>query len=165
MGYEIHTFYDGEILQANDLNKIEAGIIAIEESINDKIVVKNEYGKIDINCIPEDFILMDDIEEVLRIAKESGEFNGPQGPMGPTGPAGAQGIQGPAGAQGLQGEQGIQGPMGPTGPAGEQGPQGEPGPAGDTPIYGEDYWTKEDKAMIISEIKDYVDNQFLNGEW
>lgn len=149
MGYDRHTFYDGDILQANDLNKIEAGIIAIEQSINDKIVVKNEYGKIDINCIPEDFILMDDIEEVLRIAKESGEFNGPQGPMGPTG------LQG---EQGLQGKQGIQGPPG---EPGEQGPPGEPGPAGYTPMRERDYWTDTDKA----EIKAYIDEKILGGEW
>ena len=38
---------------------------------------------------------------------------------------------------------------------------GVPGKDGDTPLRGVDYWTDADKA----EIKAYVDEQILNGEW
>lgn len=44
------------------------------------------------------------------------------------------------------------------GPQGEQGPQGADGY---TPKKGVDYWTDADK----NEIKNYVDNAILNGEW
>ena len=44
---------------------------------------------------------------------------------------------------------------------GAQGPQGEPGTAGYSPVRGIDYWTETDKA----EIKSYVDEAILNGEW
>lgn len=53
---------------------------------------------------------------------------------------------------------------GPTGPQGEIGPagaQGAQGPAGYTPVRGTDYWTDADKA----EIKTYVDEAILGGEW
>lgn len=67
------------------------------------------------------------LEEQLKIAKDSGEFDGPKGDpftyddftpeqlaalTGPQGETGPQGIQGEAGPQGPQGEQGPQGPAG-----------------------------------------------------
>jgi len=39
--------------------------------------------------------------------------------------------------------------------------QGAQGPKGDKPIKGVDYWTEAD----IAEIKGYVDDAILNGEW
>lgn len=39
--------------------------------------------------------------------------------------------------------------------------QGKDGKDGKTPVRGVDYWTDEDKA----EIKKYVDDAILNGEW
>lgn len=39
--------------------------------------------------------------------------------------------------------------------------RGEKGDKGDTPIKGTDYWTAED----IAEIKGYVDDAILGGEW
>ena len=39
--------------------------------------------------------------------------------------------------------------------------QGMPGSDGYTPLRGVDYWTEADKA----EIREYVDNTILNGEW
>lgn len=47
---------------------------------------------------------------------------------------------------------------GPQGPQGIPGPQGETGPA---PVRGTDYWTAAD----IAEIKSYVDDAILGGEW
>ena len=71
------------------------------------------------------------------------------------------GVDGAAGADGAQGPEGPQGPQGETGPEGPQGPQGETGPAGYNPVRGTDYWTDADKA----EIKAYVDEAILGGEW
>ena len=39
--------------------------------------------------------------------------------------------------------------------------RGEKGDKGDTPVKGTDYWTAED----IAEIKGYVDDAILGGEW
>lgn len=76
------------------------------------------------------------INQALEIAKESGDFTGPQG------------IQGP---QGLQGEVGPQGPKGDTGATGPKGSDGR------TPIKGTDYWTTADKQEIVNETKDAID--------
>lgn len=59
------------------------------------------------------------------------------------------------GNKGPRGLRGIQGPQG------EQGPQGIQGEAGYTPARGTDYWTTAD----IAEIKSYVDEAILGGEW
>lgn len=64
-------------------------------------------------------------------------------------------ARGPKGETGPQGEQGLQGERGP------QGVKGDTGEAGYTPVRGIDYWTEEDK----SEIKSYVDEAILGGEW
>lgn len=74
------------------------------------------------------------------------------------------GADGAAGKDGSQGEQGIRGEKGETGaqgPQGEQGVQGEKGDPGYSPVRGTDYWTDEDK----NEMKAYIDNAILNGEW
>lgn len=47
------------------------------------------------------------------------------------------------------------------GAKGDPGKQGEKGEDGYTPVRGTDYWTDADKA----EIKSYVDDAILNGEW
>lgn len=69
----------------------------------------------------------------------------------------------------------IVGPVGPKGADGTmtfedltpeqreslRGPEGPKGADGCTPARGEDYWTDAD----IEEIKSYVDNAILGGEW
>jgi hypothetical protein len=72
--------------------------------------------------------------------------------------SGAQGIQGPQGEQGIQGIQGIQGEKGSDGAKGDKGDKGD---SGYSPVRGTDYWTEADKA----EIKAYVDEAILGGEW
>ena len=42
-----------------------------------------------------------------------------------------------------------------------KGGKGDPGKDGYTPVRGKDYWTDADKA----EIKSYVDEAILGGEW
>lgn len=47
------------------------------------------------------------------------------------------------------------------GDKGDTGDAGKNGSDGKTPVRGTDYWTEADKA----EIKSYVDEAILNGEW
>lgn len=47
------------------------------------------------------------------------------------------------------------------GDKGDTGAAGKNGSDGKTPVRGTDYWTEADKA----EIKSYVDEAILNGEW
>ncbi len=58
----------------------------------------------------------------------------------------------------LKGDKGDPGPKGDTGNTGATGPTG---PAGKTPERGVDYWTEKDK----NDIKSYVENAILGGEW
>lgn len=98
---------------------------------------------------------------------------GPQGPQGAAGPIGPQGIPGEQGVPGIQGEQGQKGDKGETGPRGPAGADGAPGKDGQpgkdgadgkdgySPVRGVDYWTPDD----VAEIKAYVDEAILGGEW
>lgn len=53
------------------------------------------------------------------------------------------------------------GDTGDVGPVGPPGSKGDTGASGYTPVRGTDYWTEADKA----EIRSYVDNAILGGEW
>ena len=86
---------------------------------------------------------------------------GPQGEKGEKGNQGEPGAAGPQGEKGEKGDQGEPGAAGPQGEKGEKGDQGEPGANGYTPIRGKDYWTEDD----ITQIKAYVDETILGGEW
>lgn len=103
-------------------------------------------------------------------AQQLESLRGPQGLQGERGPAGPQGnpftygdftaaqlaaLTGPAGPAGPQGQTGARGDTGPV------GPQGTAGPAGYSPVRGTDYWTPDD----IAQIKGYVDDAILGGEW
>ena len=55
------------------------------------------------------------VENVLRAAKDSGEFDGARGIQGEKGDPGEPGPQGPAGPQGEKGEKGDPGAQGPKG--------------------------------------------------
>lgn len=104
-------------------------------------------------------------EEQLKLLKgpkgDTGEVGpaGPQGATGETGPQGPKGdtgAQGPAGEIGPKGDTGATGAQGPVGEVGPQGPKGDTGAAGadgKTPVRGVDYWTAEDVATIIEEVK------------
>ena len=67
------------------------------------------------------------VNDALRQAKESGEFDGPRGEKGEKGD---QGEQGPQGIPGIQGLQGIQGEKGDKGDKGETGANGTNGTNG-----------------------------------
>ena len=95
---------------------------------------------------------------VINGVKTEHKAMGEDGEKGDTGEAGAQGpqgIQGPAGADGAKGDKGDPGEKG------EKGDKGDTGDAGYSPVRGTDYWTAAD----IAEIKSYVDEAILGGEW
>jgi hypothetical protein len=75
--------------------------------------------------------LQEAVEEALKQAKESGEFDGPAGPAGPKGDTGETGPQGP---------KGDTGETGPAGPKGDTGASGKDGQDGYTPVKGVDYF-------------------------
>ena len=77
------------------------------------------------------------VKQALERAKESGDFKGEPGEKGETGVPGKNGADGKDGAPGKDGADGY------------------------TPQRGVDYWTEEDKT----EIKSYVDEAILGGEW
>ena len=87
------------------------------------------------------------VQEALREAKESGQFDGPQGPKGDTGERGPQGPKGDTGERGPQGEKGDageRGPQGEKGDTGEQGPQGPKGEPGD--------FSNGDNSITLGEV-------------
>lgn len=100
-------------------------------------------------------------------------LRGPQGIQGIQGVRGERGEKGEKGDPGAPGPQGEKGETGPTGPRGLAGADGAPGKDGQpgkdgadgkdgySPVRGVDYWTDADKE----EIKSYVDEAILGGEW
>lgn len=65
-------------------------------------------------------------------------------------------MDGADGAKGDKGDTGEQGPEGPQGEKGDKGDKGDTGASGTTPVRGTDYWTEEDKAEIVQEVKDAI---------
>lgn len=99
---------------------------------------------------------------ILTVTSASGtssaNLKGEKGADGTKGDKGDKGEQGPQGEKGAKGDQGVQGIQG---EKGSDGAKGDKGDSGYSPIRGTDYWTDADKA----EIKSYVDDAILNGEW
>lgn len=86
--------------------------------------------------------LEEKLDEYLKKAAESGEFDGPPGP---------QGIPGKDGAPGEQGPQGLPGKDGAVGPAGLPGK---------TPVKGVDYWTDAEVQAAEDAVYQRVDGKF-----
>lgn len=109
----------------------------------------------------DEFLLEADLDAVLAQAKASGEFDGADGisathiwngtTLTITSASGTSSAN-------LKGDKGDQGEKGSDGAKGDKGDKGD---TGYSPVRGTDYWTAADKA----EIKSYVDDAILNGEW
>lgn len=65
-------------------------------------------------------------------------------------------MNGETGPKGDKGDTGIQGPQGETGPKGDKGDTGPAGADGKTPVKGTDYFTEEEKAEMVQEVIDAV---------
>jgi len=120
----------------------------------------------------DEFLLETDIDTVLAQAKASGEFDGADGAKGDDG-IGIVSVQQTTTSTADDGNNIITVRLtngttstftvqnGSKGSKGDQGIQGETGAPGYSPVRGTDYWTNADKA----EIKSYVDEAILGGEW
>lgn len=103
-------------------------------------------------------------EKVFIVYDGAKGEKGDKGDKGDKGENGANGAKGDRGSDGYSPVKGIDyfdGEKGEPGIPGEKGDKGEPGEDGNTPVRGVDYWTESDKA----EIKSYVDEAILGGEW
>lgn len=101
------------------------------------------------------------VEEALRVAKESGDFDGAAGKDGTsathswngtvltiTSASGSSSAD-LKGEKGDKGDTGAQGPKGETGAAGATGATGPAGADGKTPVKGTDYYTAADKTEMV----------------
>lgn len=88
-------------------------------------------------------------------------LKGDKGDKGDTGEKGDKGDKGENGANGYTPVKGIDYFDGAKGDPGIKGDKGDNGKDGMTPVRGVDYWTDADK----SEIRSYVDEAILGGEW
>ena len=86
------------------------------------------------------------INLALAVAKESGEFDGPQGPQGTPGRDGSPGAAGKDGANGYTPIKGVDYFDG------KDGKDGKNGVDGYSPVRGKDYWTDADKAEMVSAV-------------
>lgn len=153
-----------------------------------EITFPSQVKKIDEKYIPDTIARTSDLDakldssalttavnDALAQAKASGEFDGADGVQGADGAKGEDGV-GISSVQqtttsteddgnnivtvtltdGTTSTFTVQ-----NGSKGADGAKGDTGPAGATPVRGTDYWTEADKA----EIKAYVDDAILNGEW
>ena len=138
----------GDLAQLKTLSK--ESLVA---AINELIAEFEEYDKSQVQRITEL------LQETLRQAEQSGEFDGPPGPVGPAGPVGADGAPGKDGSIGADGfspsvkitqtesgavisvtdkdgtttatiESGAPGPAGPAGAPGKDGKDGADGAPG-----------------------------------
>lgn len=123
-------------------------------------VTENDNGKVlsvvDGKWMADD--LQQTIDDALLEAKESGEFDGAPGKDGKDGVDGADGKDGYTPIKNVDY---FDGKDGKNGLDGKDGVNGQDGQDGYTPVKGTDYWTESDKA----EIKAYVDEAILGGEW
>ena len=118
------TEYAGIIPILAKPNVTDAPPTPVEQSVITETIAALNDGINHVEDIAEQ--MPQDIQDALREAKESGEFDGPQGEQG------IQGEQGPQGEKGDKGEKGDPGIPGTNGRDGEKGDKGDKGEKGDT---------------------------------
>lgn len=146
MAYERQNFTDNEVLYAEQLNKLEDGIIQIEEDLKGKAEL-DENDKLKAEQLPDnaltDEALTEAINDALAQAKESGEFNGADGKKGEKGDAFTYDDFTPEQLAALKGEKG------------DKGDKGEDGKDGQ---HGSDYvLTESDKTEIAEQAAALID--------
>lgn len=148
-----------EILRYTELeNQIKELAEKIENVAPEEGIVKSvngskpdENGDVVVDTVSSEEIAAE-VEGALRVAKESGEFDGPQGEKGEKGDTGEPGAKGDKGDKGDTGERGEKGEPGEKGEQGEKGEKGEPGADGKTPVKGTDYYTEADKQEMVNAV-------------
>lgn len=124
MAYEGHDWQNDEVITANLLNAMEAGI---EEGNSDGIT------SVTVNTLNAGEGATASVSGgvlTLGIPKGDKGDTGAAGPQGPAGPKGATGEQGRQGLTGPKGDKGDPGAAGAPGTKGEKGNPGAQGPAG-----------------------------------
>ena len=125
MSYVKQNFKSGQVLKADHLNHMEAGITELEQQIKD--LPGGETASLTIGTVTSG--------ETASASIVNGKLNlvlprGAQGPQGERGLQGETGPQGPTGATGATGAAGPAGANGKDGAAGTKGEKGDTGPAG-----------------------------------
>jgi hypothetical protein len=151
MAYERQNFTNNEILYAEQLNKIEDGIIQNETDIKGKADI-DESGKLKSDQLPDNALTSEKltaaINTALAQAKESGEFNG-------------------AGTKGDKGDPFTYEDFTPEQLAalkGEKGDKGEDGVDGKDGQNGSDYiLTEADKTEIAEQAAALIDTSLANA--
>lgn len=102
MSYVKQNFKSGQVLTADHLNHMEAGITELEQQIKD--LPSGDAAELTIGTVTSG--------ETASASIEDGKLNLvlPRGAQGPTGAAGANGKDGAAGAKGNKGDTGPAGP-------------------------------------------------------
>lgn len=110
-----------ESLERMDSSDTEAIADSVAQYMSANPITSESIGAVPAEELPAA------INEALRQAKASGEFNGATGPQGPQGIQGKTGPEGPKGDTGETGKTGLQGPQGEKGEKGEKGDTGAAG--------------------------------------
>ena len=155
MAYERQNFTDNEVLYAEQLNKLEDGIIQIEEDLKGKAEL-DENDKLKAEQLPDnaltDEALTEAINDALAQAKESGEFNGADGKNGTDGKNGADGEKGE------KGDAFTYNDFTPEQLAALKGEKGDKGEDGKDGQNGSDYvLTESDKTEIAEQAAALID--------
>ena len=131
MSYVKQNFKSGQVLKADHLNHMEAGIAELEQQIKDLPsgdAVELTIGTVTSGETASASIVNGRLNLVLPRGAQGpqGErgLQGETGPQGPTGATGATGAAGPAGANGKDGTNGKDGAAGAKGDKGDTGPAG-----------------------------------------
>ena len=129
MNYVKQNFKSGQVLKADHLNHMEAGIVKLEQDISK--LPGGETASLTIGTVTSGETASASIDNgklnlvLPRGAQgQQGErgLQGETGPQGPTGATGATGAAGPAGANGKDGAAGAKGDKGDKGDTGPAGP-------------------------------------------
>ena len=116
MDYVKQNFKSGQVLKADHLNHMEAGITELEQEIKD--LPSGDAAELTIGTVASgETASASIVDGRLNLVLPRGA-QGVQGPQGETGPQGPTGAAGPAGANGKDGAAGAKGDKGDTGPAG-----------------------------------------------
>lgn len=141
MNYVKQNFKSGQVLKADHLNHMEAGIVKLEQDISK--LPGGETASLTIGTVTSG--------ETASASIDNGKLNLvlPRGAQGQQGERGLQGETGPQGPTGATGATGAAGPAGANGKDGAAGAKGDKGDKGDTGPAGPGF-SDSAKGLILS---------------